>query len=506
MDFDDLVKLRKKCISHAGRLLKASKSELVGKRSNIAYHLATLALEEVGKAVMIVIGYGYFVGEKGNKLLKQAGEDHVKKLFWALWAPSFGRSDMSVQQIQSFFDMSKKIHSLRMRGLYVDPLASSADPQKVIRRTDAKQLVALTEVRINMEKYSKLEEPSREVRDDFLWFHSAVEEPRNKRLIFGKKSIDKLTEFKGNSKKWIRWLHEQFDEAERQSQELLRQEIKRKTLPSKKSMADKWKIKFILITPSHSIRQRTLNDWNSKIPMIQFSIGKKTSKTRELIVNMILPKSIPINGLWYLSWGQARLLAISLSIAARGYFWWYLPEDVSKFYEKIIDLDSNAEVAINRQPALTLDWGNNLLSIGDLNRSVMCYRFLPKDNVKFLNCYVAGISFMGKSDIHTPFEREIYLQFYHSLLHAMIFYGDHKDGVSFIKSFSSIFKIILNMEIAEDLLEHIKIAQDLMSRKKTSKTITLSECASMKLLCDVYIFYRIDKMAQADMKRSKLEK
>jgi hypothetical protein len=107
---------------------------------------------------------------------------------------------------------------------------------------------------------------------------------------------------------------------------------------------------------------------------------------------------------------DARLNAVSLNIASKGYFWWYLPQDVSRFYEKIIDLESDTEVRVERGPKLELNWGKDELSESDLVNTIMCYRFLPRDNVDFLNAYVTGISFLGKNDIHTPFE-DVYLHY-----------------------------------------------------------------------------------------------
>ena len=46
----------------------------------------------------------------------------------------------------------------------------------------------------------------------------------------------------------------------------------------------------------------------------------------------------------------------------------------------------------------------------------------------FLNAYTTGISFFGKNDIHTPFEKEVFLQFYHALIFAMKFYKDLSDS------------------------------------------------------------------------------
>jgi len=139
--------------------------------------------------------------------------------------------------------------------------------------------------------------------------------------------------------------------------------------------------------------------------------------------------------------------------------------------------------------------------MSELNHAVMCYRFLPKDNVDFLNAYVTGISFMGKNDIHTPFEKEIFLQFFHALLYAMKFYKDYKDGESFEEAVDRVFKLL--MKDSSGIKEYIQMAEDLKKDKKLDKKITLSECGIMKILFDVYVQHRINLMAEKELEKNK---
>lgn len=499
MEFDKIKKIRRRCISHANKLIKASKLLLEKKYSNIAYHLTTLALEEIGKSVMLVVGHTFMSSQKGVKILKQAGEDHSKKIFWALWGPTFGEKEMSKEQIESFIDLSKTIHFTRLRGLYVDPYQDSIDPGRAVPIGETRKLISLTETRIKMEEHREIGEPSDEVKSDFIWLDNAVEDSEKKKLILGKKSVDKLKEFGGNAAKWVSWMREQFNKTEKESQEFLRQELNRQEPSRQEKTKKKWQIKFRLYTPSHSIRQRILTDWNSKIEPIKLKMGKKTSKTSEMIIDMLLPRGVPLKALWYVAWGQTRVFAVSLSIATRGYFWWYLPKDVSKFYEKIIDLETNVQVIVERRPILTLDWGNNILSNRDLIHTAMCYRFLPRENVKFLNSYVTGISLMGKNDIHTPFEEEIFLQFFHALLLAMRFYKDYNEKDSLKDAVEKTFEPFMKNSFS--IKEYIQMAEDLEKAKKAKKKITLSECGIMKILFDTYVLHKIIEIAKRAQKR-----
>ena len=71
------------CLSHASDLVRAAKGVLNEERlPNIAYHLAALALEEIGKADLIAMQHGYYFGDRAISWPLRHAEDHVKKLFW----------------------------------------------------------------------------------------------------------------------------------------------------------------------------------------------------------------------------------------------------------------------------------------------------------------------------------------------------------------------------------------------------------------------------------------
>lgn len=494
MDINKLKNIRAKCLIHSGDLLRSSKLLLKEGASNIAYHLSVLALEEIGKGEMLVVGHHHPNPAKSVRILKSLEEDHSKKLFWALWGPTHGKKEMSKEQIQSFVDLSDNIHLLRLRGLYVDLNDEMHEPAKAISAAEAESLINITEARLKMAECVELKEPSQEVQEDFNWFLAASENPEDKRLIFGSKSIEKLKEF-GDSAKWVRWLREQFDEAEKERQELLKEELNRKEPEEdEEKIKEKWRVRYKLLTPSHSIRENVLKDWNKKIDKLKFYMGKREGKTSILIVETVLPKAVPLQALWYPAWGEARRQAVSLNIATRGLFWWYLPKDVGRFYESIIDLESSREVVVERSPKLSIDWGNNVLKRDDLELAIVCYRFLPRDNEDFLNCYVTGISFMGKNDIHTPFEHEIFLQFYHSLVKAIEFYKDRIDGLSIEENIEKIFESL--MPGSSIPKEYAIYARELLDHK--TRAITLTECGGMKILFDNYVLSKVIELAKKD--------
>lgn len=48
-------------------------------------------------------------------------EDHEKKLFSALWGPSFAREKITRQQIEQIRKLAANIHTRRLEYLYADP-------------------------------------------------------------------------------------------------------------------------------------------------------------------------------------------------------------------------------------------------------------------------------------------------------------------------------------------------------------------------------------------------
>ena len=92
---EDSVKVQnliEACLSHAQDLLNAAKKVLNDERlPNIAYHLAALALEEIGKSTLIGMSHVTKRKDHLSTWSEKHLEDHVRKLYWALWGPSFGR-------------------------------------------------------------------------------------------------------------------------------------------------------------------------------------------------------------------------------------------------------------------------------------------------------------------------------------------------------------------------------------------------------------------------------
>ncbi len=502
-NINNVKKIRHICIDHSKDLLN---SAIVLKEKgyhNIAFHLALLSLEEIGKAIMLVIGYTNFKGE--DNFIYQANEDHKKKLFWALWSPTMEKDKITRKQIESYKDLAYNLHQKRLSGLYVYVNIENIEhPNKTVCEKELETLIRITESRIGMEEHSEIKEFETQQIKDMEWFQEASDKTENKNLIFGNKSLDKLHEI-GDIKAWIRWLKEQFEIAEKESKELTAKEMKRIEPVGEERKHSKWEVKYRLLTLSHSIRQNVLNKWNSNSKYIKLNLGKEDKRKREIIVDLMLPKSVSANALWWTGWGYARRVAVALNIGTQGYFWWQIPKDISRFYDKIKDLDSNCEVVVERIPKLSLDWGNLILTERNLWDMGLALSFMPHPGEKSKNepfdHYIAGISMLAKNDIHVQCEPDVFQHFFNALRSAMIIYGDYKKDNEFRVKAAEVFENIApGLEFYKD---YINIAESYEETGKWNQVLTLTEAVGMKLLCDIYLLAKFRKLATERVNKNK---
>lgn len=147
------------CIQNAEELLNAARAVPKGSK-HIALHLATLALEEIGKSSMIFMSsHREPVGEE-HELKRPADwiDDHERKLFWAIWSPRFDKQ-APWQGIQQAMNLAKQIHEARLDTLYVDP----REPQRrtQIVNDQLQNLIGLTEARARDGKTQEVPRPNR---------------------------------------------------------------------------------------------------------------------------------------------------------------------------------------------------------------------------------------------------------------------------------------------------------------------------------------------------------
>jgi AbiV family abortive infection protein len=494
MTLEELKKIRELTLKNAESLLDAAKRLAGEEHAHIRYHLSTLALEEVGKADLFGMQHAAGTVDRSTEWVDRQLEDHVKKLFWAIWGPSFASERVTGEQIELYKNLASGIHKKRLYYLYSDPEIPVL-PQDKVDPGEVERLVALTEARIGLARAHDVGEVDASRAEKLKWFAEATEDPEKREGIFGGKSMQKLAEL-GDVKEWISWLQEVYRVHDEEMRKLVERELRR-TRGGEDIEGDKpkWRLRIRIYSHSHSIRQKPLNAWNDAADFIKLTAtGKRVyskNKKDEVICDLILSEKVPIDALWHHGWGLSRIFVTALNIGTRGFFWWYVPQDTERFYEEIWDLEENAGVRAQPAKRLQLAWGNLALDGNDLNHTALVFGYVARIRGQKaeepLNKYITGLTFFSKIDWHFRFEVNAFEEFWEAFKLALQV-NDDWDGVSDLKEAAGQQMRELLSE-TENLNEYIDLGINL-DKAKTERggfpEITLTEVIGMKLYCDLY--------------------
>ena len=312
-----LLQAMNACVVHARDLLASARLIQNAGRSNIAFHLAVLALEELGRRELL-----------GVKTIEQSGtwadkyfQDHVQKLFWCFFGARFTEERITTEAMEAMKGLATRLHGRRLAGLYVDVSPDGISiPAENVPQDEAERILSLAEARLALAEASGVREGrTKEEMAIQDWFLTATQDLERRKLVFSGKSLDKLAEL-GSAREWVNWLKAQFDKAEAESQAITQAELERG-----RQLADggtgeivtKWKVRIRLYTNSHSVRQKALNHWNERVTWI--NLTAVPDKKDQLILDLQLGDQVPIQGLWFLAWGIARSFVTALNIATMGF-------------------------------------------------------------------------------------------------------------------------------------------------------------------------------------------
>lgn len=486
------------CINHARDLLGSARAVLAAGHPNIAYHLAALALEETGRRELIGVQI-----VSAAQLLPPAWpakhtQDHVQKLFWSFFGGRFFSGRMTPEELDQMRSLARNIHFKRLAGLYVDQGEEALNiPSEMIGADETQTLINFADARINLAASSTLQI---DLPPDLLalqsWFMRAADDPETRRQILSRKSFDKLAEL-GNVQAWMRWLKELFDSADAEARAAAEAELQRsRSLPAGATSKEKWKFRIRLLTHSHSIRPSALKAWNKKVDWIKLS--PVSGKKNQLLIDFILRDEVPIHALWHFGWGIARHFVVALNIATMGFWWWRMPEQISRYYESFEDLQTGHAFAVERSPALRVDWGENrALTEEELNRVMACFVALPgpdkQDQHAAYNYYIGGLTFLSLNDIHWQCESTVFGNFLESLKAMMIDADEWETGTPFepclLRFLDELFP---QMEERDRFAEVCRLFE---AKDVDKARITLKEASFMKLFCDAYFLRTIQPRA-----------
>lgn len=492
------------CVDHARDLLTAAIAVQQAGKPNIAYHLAALALEECGRRELIGMQSVSTMATTPPTWFDKHSQDHVKKLFWCFFGSMFLGEKITKQRVEEMRSLAQNIHFTRLAGLYVSVNEDGLGiPRDAIGKEEAQATIDFAAAHVDLMASAKVRENiAPEEVELQRWFMGTIDDPEKRKLMMGNKSLDKLAELKGDAQAWGRWLKSQFDNNEAEMQALMQAEIDRGkalTLPAPKAK-DKWKLRVRLYTSSHSIRQKELNAWNDHSDWIKLTMAAKD----QLYVDFILGDNVPLQGLWYYGWGLARHFAVALNIGTLGHWWWHMPKDVSRYYERLDDLESKVEVKADRTPILKVNWGNNrVLTAQDIMRVGMCFAMIPpplgrsQRQQGIYDYYIGGVTFLSLNDIHWQCEGQAFGNFYESLKAAMSLYGEWDGTTPFAERF---FKHISDrFPNAEDSDRQKSLAEAYDKGAFEGVTVNLQDVAIVKTICDHYVQTKLQAAAQLKM-------
>jgi len=498
---EELAPIIKACFENAGKLIEAAKTTAKPGSYHIAYHLAALALEEIGKSSMV------FMSELRPKTGgddERAGpikwiDDHERKLFWAIWLPR-KEHFRDWKTIPESMDIARTIHANRVASLYVNPADIAAPP---VTEKQASSLISLAEARLGMERLQSFRELDKDSKKEIQWFLDATDNPELRRIIFSKGSLDKQAEFGDDIGAWIKWLREAFEEYNRKSIELTNQEIQRVPPEGEAGYDDKFEVKIRLKSWSHSIRTKQLKAWNQGIDKVKLA---GTNERNELMVTLTVPKMVKTLDLWHIGWQSALVFVTALNIGTTGFFWWYIPEFVSRYYERMYDIEHRSDIIAVRVPELKLSWGHLALKAEDLNAVGIVLTLIARSNEKQFEAfyrYFRTLGLMAKNDMFFQFEPTILLEFVGAFKDAMSAYGDWDGKPETLEvAAATLFRATPASDEFQDIVkELLRLADQTVTEKQPPRPVSLEDVGKAKIMFDLYARLKAQRSMEQEIEK-----
>ena len=492
-DIKQIKKIKEACIENARNFIaSAEKIEY----PNIQFHLAILAIEEIGK---INICFHKIINKTlGGKIkLNENIDDHARKLFTVLFnLGGIEKIILDPKKLPNLKNIARNIHNKRLKSIYVDP-ESDQVPINIIPKKEAKEMMDFAKLVIEREERYIVKEKE-ENDEEFKWFMNASEDQDLSKFILRKSCFKKLNDFK-EIRDWIKWIRKEFEKQKNELHQIGIKELSVKEIKVTESKKKKWKIKIRIFSHSHSVRQKVINRWNSKDSSIKLYA---TNKKNEFIFELTAPITIHATLIFDYTLNYTKVFLISLNIGTMGYFWYYLPHMTKRFYEEIIDLEHKKPLIIEKCEIPDIkSFENAVLDDEDVKNQQKVFIYisdiLKSQNLNFLNLYFMGLVVISKIDLLFRSEINAFNYFYFAFKEALIFHKDWNDKIPFQKIIKKIFykpekelsnKIISEFSCLIDIHERIENKQ--ISIQKINEEVNLEKVFLMKTCFDMYLLMK----------------
>lgn len=475
------------CLKNAEDNLRAAK-ELVSKKLNhLSFHLCILSLEEVGKIFMAWMKLTH-VENWDRETMNIALDDHIKKLFFAIWGPSIGRDVITKEQWEENQYMARQLHEQRLAFLYGDLEDQIPSAEKV---TDEllSHILSFAESRYNLATVDGKVDEEAAVKSDPLqdWFSSFINTEGKENFIFTEKAQLKLIEL-GDFRIWMQWLKDEHEKETATFNELAEKEINTPPPQNFETWKEKWEINFTLITPSHSIRKKDINAFNKHPRPFSFGTGKDK---HTLKVKVVLPSVFTVHILFHQAWYISKAIAAALSIATRGIFYWHVPIDTDVFYDTIIDLESKQRLKLSVPEQIKANWQSRgmVLKEQEMHMAFIVHSYFLHVHLKpdqhEVDEYMTALSMLSRTDIHLRLDFDAFRIFFNTFRKLLF---KHEKITDTEKVFEvGYFQIEGMIKGRTEYDRVIKLALDVETKKVSHHVITMTEVLAMKIYCDIYL-------------------
>lgn len=482
---DRYHRFRGLCLLNAAADLNAA-TLLVGQSVNhVAYHAAILAMEEIGK---IFVAYHLLVNKDKHQQeeINFGFDDHIRKLFWAVWGPSLGEEVISKEQITENQGMAKRLHEKRLGSLYTALEDTKAAAEK-ISNDELESLLSFVQARLTLAQMEGEVDVSQWENPDQVWFDIVINDPARRRNIFDEEAQVMLAEL-GNLRKWMGWLRSKEEKEKAGLAALITAEMQRLPQSDLEKVKDKWKIKVKLSSPSHTVRANILEEANKHFDGIQLFKG---ADNQTLLVEFTFGDNVSAKDLWAQGWLISKLFVAALNVCTNAIFYWNIPVDLEKYYESIRDVENNRLFDARLMAGLQLNWGKRKRGVDfqHLVLTKLVFEYFvglrERELMQALTEYLDGLGLMAKSDIHSRFEPHIFNLFFSALKRA-ITSVEKLDASADITEpvFRNIEKMV---HTRETFNATIALGYALQKEDAVLKSVTLAEIVLIKQYAGFYL-------------------
>lgn len=490
------------CLANAGDLIAAAERVLGSDNGhhNIAYHLATLAIEEIGKAGMIAARAAVGSRPDGDPMSERL-DDHVYKFMWAVWSPSLfgGKIDP-----KNFFDakrFAESTHIRRMAGLYVghSPLEEPLAPRDAVPAAQAMAQLEFAKfcLELNLARGQPISDvlsPERE------WFLATVGDEVGHRRLFSEPFLKKYEELSGDTHAWVTWAKGEFERVAKEEQAVLERELARQA-SSSGELKPKWMMRIKLRTPSHIIRPAALKYWNDRIEAIKLLSPEK--KKDELIMELTIYDGVRLEELFDAGLSLSKRIIVALNVSTTGFFWYELSGQAAKYYESVRDLENKMDVRIGKAQGLDLEWLQDAPGTGPrrqvaltadlLEHAIQCLptlSALPEEQAGLIfGPYLNGLTCLSKTDIHLSLAPSAHAAFLASLRAALTHFGDWDgDQAMLIPTMHRVLEPIVKDEGNRNMLFAV------LEKKQAAIDESLNAAVSVKRILDLYLVLKANRL------------